>query len=78
MEAKEFNSGAFEANKYLTRAVNDKLPEEHEKFLEISKSYWGINNAAKEFLKEFNHPYSNLKFPQPAHQKNCSRQYLAV
>lgn len=62
MEAKEFNSGAFEANKYLTRAVSDKLPEEHEKFLEISKSYWGINNAAKEFLKEFNHPYSNWKF----------------
>lgn len=58
----EFNSEAFEANKYLTRPVNEEFSFQQEKFLELSKSYWGINNATQEFLKEFNHPYSNYKF----------------
>ncbi len=58
----EFNSEAFEANKYLTRAIHEELPKNQEEFLELSKSYWGINNATQEFLKEFNHPYSNYKF----------------
>lgn len=57
----EFNSEALEANKYLTRAIKELTPEQEE-FLEISASYWGINNATKEFLAEYNHPFSNYKY----------------
>lgn len=57
----EFNSEALEANKYQTRAVTE-LSERQEEFLSISASYWGINNSTKEFLTEYNHPFSNYKY----------------
>lgn len=57
----EFSSEALEANKYQTRAVNE-LSSEQEDFLELSASYWGINNSTKEFLAEYNHPFSNYKY----------------
>lgn len=59
---KEFKSEALEANKYITRQESDQIPPEQEEFLEISASYWGIHNSAQEFIKEYNHPYSNWKF----------------
>ena len=60
--AQEFKSEALEANKYITRQDCEVIPQEQEEFLEISASYWGINNSAREFIKEYNHPYSNWKF----------------
>ncbi len=57
----EFNSEALEANKYQTRSITEITDEQNE-FLALSSSYWGINNATKEFLTEYNHPYSNYKY----------------
>lgn len=58
----QFNSKALEVNLAETRYKTIKLPEEHIWFLELSKSYWGINKRTKEFIMEYNHPYVNYEY----------------
>jgi pyruvate,orthophosphate dikinase len=59
---KEFSSDAFEANLFATRIAEIEIPENHQKFLDLSVDYWGIHNIAEEFVKELNHPYFNQDF----------------
>lgn len=52
-------SQALEANLRITKNVEVIIPDEHQWFLSLSEKHWGINQRAKEFIFELNHPYSN-------------------
>lgn len=52
-------SQALEANLRITKNVEFSIPNEHQWFLSLSEKHWGINQRAREFIFELNHPYSN-------------------
>ncbi|MDD5508502.1 MAG: PEP/pyruvate-binding domain-containing protein, partial [Bacteroidales bacterium] len=58
----QFVSKALEANLAETRYKNIVIPEEHQYFIQLSSSYYGINKRASECLIEYSHPFSNRKF----------------
>ncbi len=53
------HSDALAANLEETRTDKINIPAHHQDFINISKSYYSINNRANDCIKEFNHPYSN-------------------
>jgi len=58
-----FKSQALEANLAQTMRYKDiTIPEEHQAFIALSASYFGINKRAKECITEFHHPLSNHTF----------------
>lgn len=58
---REIQSKALEANLAETRSLEFAIPEEHQWLLSLTTSTWGIHQRAREFITEFNHPYSNRK-----------------
>ncbi len=58
----QFVSKALEANLAETRYKDIVIPEEHQYFIQLSSSYYGINKRASECLIEYSHPFSNRKF----------------
>ena len=36
-----------------------EIPPEHQWFLSLSRSHFGIHNRAEELIREYHHPYSN-------------------
>ncbi|MGE5631560.1 MAG: PEP/pyruvate-binding domain-containing protein [Caulobacteraceae bacterium] len=59
---KGFSSKALEVNLAQTRDMEINIPEEHQWFAELSKSYWGIYKRTQEFIKELNHHYINYQY----------------
>ncbi len=57
-----FKSSALEANLAQTRYKDIFIPEEHQKFIDLSAKYFGINKRAKECITEYHHPLSNHTF----------------
>ena len=57
-----FKSQALEANLEQTRYKDIFIPEEHQKFINLSAKYFGINKRAKECITEYHHPLSNHTF----------------
>lgn len=55
-------SDALAANLEATRTDNIVIPQEHQQFTDVSKSYYSIHTRAIDCIKEFNHPYSNSKY----------------
>ncbi|MDY6911069.1 MAG: PEP/pyruvate-binding domain-containing protein [Chloroflexota bacterium] len=56
------SSKALEANLAQTRTQDIVIPAEHQRFLDYSKSHWGIHQRARGFILEYHHPYSNRQF----------------
>lgn len=52
-------SKALEANLAETRVAGIGVPPDHQRFLELSASSWGIHQRGKELILEYHHPYSN-------------------
>lgn len=52
-------SKALEVNLAQTRDVPILIPEEHQWFISLSDSYFGIRKKTQEFFTEFHHPYAN-------------------
>lgn len=61
MEEK-FVSKALEANLAETRYKDIKIPADFQVFINLSKTYFGINKRANDCVIEFQHPFSNRKF----------------
>lgn len=57
-----FKSQALEANLEQTRYKDIFIPEEHQRFIDLSAKYFGINKRAKESITEYHHPLSNHTF----------------
>ncbi len=57
-----FKSKALEANLEQTRYKDIFIPEEHQRFIDLSAKYFGINKRAKECITEYYHPLSNHTF----------------
>jgi pyruvate, orthophosphate dikinase len=57
-----FKSRALEANLAETRHEKAELPPQHQWFLSLSSSYWGINKRTGELFDEYNHPHPNYTF----------------
>ncbi|MBR3427473.1 MAG: hypothetical protein IKG95_06000 [Bacteroidales bacterium] len=57
-----FKSQALEANLEQTRYKDIFIPEEHQRFIDLSAKYFGINKRAKECITEYHHPLSNHTF----------------
>ena len=57
-----FKSQALEANLKQTRYKDIFIPEEHQRFIDLSAKYFGINKRAKECITEYHHPLSNHTF----------------
>ena len=57
-----FKSQALEANLEQTRYKDIFIPEEHQRFINLSTKYFGINKRAKECITEYHHPLSNHTF----------------
>ncbi|HQO08831.1 MAG TPA: PEP/pyruvate-binding domain-containing protein [Clostridiales bacterium] len=57
----DFKSKALEINLSNTKQDTIELPEDHKYFLDISESYYGINNFTKEFFNEIHHKYPNFE-----------------
>ena len=57
-----FKSQALEANLEQTRYKDIFIPEEHQRFINLSAKYFGINKRAKECITEYHHPLSNHTF----------------
>ena len=60
--SKTFESGALAANLEQTRYKDIFIPAEHQRFIELSAKYFGINKRAKECITEYHHPLSNHTF----------------
>ena len=58
----DFSSKALEVNLERTRDKVIDIPEEQQRFLEFSKSKWGINKRTQEFIVELNHKYVNYQY----------------
>lgn len=58
----KFKSKALEANLAETRYKNIKIEPDYQKFINLSKNYFGINKRANDCIIEFQHPFSNRKF----------------
>ncbi len=57
-----FKSQALEANLEQTRYKDIFIPAEHQRFIDLSAKYFGINKRAKECITEYHHPLSNHTF----------------
>jgi pyruvate, orthophosphate dikinase len=57
-----FKSRALEVNLAETRHEQAELPPQHQWFLSLSSSYWGINKRTGELFDEYNHPHPNYTF----------------
>ena len=57
-----FKSQALEANLEQTRYKDIFIPEEHQRFINLSAKYFGINKRAKDCITEYHHPLSNHTF----------------
>lgn len=57
-----FSSKALEANLAQTRYEKIEIPDEHQWFLDLSKSYYGIHKRTEEFIQECNHTYINYDY----------------
>ena len=57
-----FKSQSLEANLEQTRYKDIFIPEEHQRFIDLSAKYFGINKRAKECITEYHHPLSNHTF----------------
>lgn len=55
-------SDALAANLRETSAGEIIIPENHQKFIDLSSSYYTIHKRATECITEFNHPFSNSGF----------------
>jgi pyruvate,orthophosphate dikinase len=55
---KKFVSKALEVNLAVTRRKIE-IPPEHQWFLSLSRSHFGIHKRAEELITEYHHPYSN-------------------
>lgn len=55
---KKFVSKALEVNLAVTRGKIE-IPPDHQWFLSLSRSHFGIHKRAEELLNEYHHPYSN-------------------
>jgi len=55
----EIKSKALDVNLAETRALPIEIPEKDQQFIDLSGSYFGINNRSSDFINELNHPYSN-------------------
>lgn len=62
MVNRPLQSKALEANLAQTRAEAITLPPEHEAFIALSKSHFGIHQKTREFFLEYHHPFSNRQF----------------
>ena len=60
--SESFKSSALEANLAQTRYKDIFIPEEHQRFIDRSAKYFGINKRAKECITEYHHPLSNHTF----------------
>ncbi len=69
-DSPSLQSDALRVNLAQTRAVSIPIPPEHERLLEITASFYGIQARVSNFLKEFHHPYSN--------QEDVIRQLRAI
>lgn len=58
----KFKSKALEANLAETRYSNIKIEPDYQQFINLSKTYFGINKRANDCIVEFQHPFSNIKF----------------
>lgn len=59
MEKQILESDALKANIEQTKNIPVIIPDEHVWFISLSENYTGIHNRTKDFLREFNHPFSN-------------------
>lgn len=57
-----FNSEALKANLEQTKEDPVNYSKEYIWFINLSKDYYGINNRAKEFVREYHHKYVNYDF----------------
>jgi len=55
----KFVSEALEANLAATRSRKIEIPPEHQWFISLSQSHFGINKRAGEFMTEYHHPFTN-------------------
>lgn len=58
----QFNSDALKANLEQTKTEADNFSEKYIWFINLSKDYYGINNRAKEFSREYHHKYVNYDY----------------
>jgi pyruvate,orthophosphate dikinase len=58
MKMKKFVSKALEVNLAVTRGRIEITPE-HQWFLTLSRSHFGIHKRAEELMNEYHHPYTN-------------------
>lgn len=58
MKVKKFVSKALEVNLAVTRGRIEITPE-HQWFLALSRSHFGIHKRAEELMNEYHHPYAN-------------------
>jgi pyruvate, orthophosphate dikinase len=58
----KFVSKALEANLAETRYKDIVIPEDHQRFIDLSIAYYGLNKRAQECIIEYQHPFSNRKF----------------
>lgn len=56
---RKFVSEALEANLATTRSRKIEIPSEHQWFVSLSQSHFGIHKRAEEFMMEFHHPFTN-------------------
>ncbi len=56
---KKFVSEALEANLATTRSKKIEIPPQHQWFVSLSHSHFGINKRAEEFMLEYHHPFTN-------------------
>ncbi len=57
-----FTSTALEANLKNTKNTDSEIPEDHQWFIGVSESKWGIHKRAEEFIIELNHKYVSRQF----------------
>ena len=56
---KKFVSEALEANLATTRSRKIEIPPEHQWFIALSQTHFGIHKRAEEFMLEYHHPFTN-------------------
>ncbi|MBP1752423.1 MAG: ppdk2 [Geobacteraceae bacterium] len=56
---KKFVSEALEANLATTRSKKIVIPPEHQWFVSLSRTHFGIHKRAEEFMLEYHHPFTN-------------------
>jgi pyruvate,orthophosphate dikinase len=72
---KDFKSKALEVNLSNTKQENVEFPEDHNFFLSLSDSYYGIHNFTVEFFNEIHHKYPNYKDISNRIRKICVGDY---